>query len=223
MLAIHSRRFKFGLLLVSTYKTMVERTWQCKCGEVKFKLKGEPRIAFNCHCHSCVACIRHVDAKGLPNTSALSDSGGAAKALWYLDNVDVTASYLEGKLNFIKVGDSGAVVRSYTKCCGTIVNTAGGATFGPGFRPFNRNCITNSDGSAFSLPDVVNVQAANAFNPEQVPPPKANGYDCQIITAFAGGIFLMKTGISTGAASLLGAEAFFKDPNSVTEVVPITW
>jgi len=203
---------------------VVTRTWQCKCGEISFKLKGEPLFVFNCHCHSCVSTVRHVDAKGLPNTSALSDSGGAATALYYLDNVEVTASYLDGKLGFSKVGEKGENIRSYTKCCGTPLNLAGGSKFPTGFRPFNRNCITNADGSAYSPPpDVLNINVKHSFNPGQVPQPKANTVPCKIIKGFVGGILCWKTGIRTGAATLYGAEAFFKDPKSVTEVVPITW
>lgn len=180
-------------------------------------------MSFNCHCRSCVACARHVDAKGLDNTSALDETGGVAKSLYYLDSVDVSKVELDGKLEFCKVGESGDIIRSYTKCCGTMVNTAGGGNFPTGFRPFNRNCIKNIDGTDYSPQEVLNVMSKHAFKPEDVPEPKAAIATPGVLAAFIGGVLCMRTGISTGAERLMGAEAFFKAPSSVTEVVPITW
>lgn len=177
----------------------------------------------NCHCHSCVASARHVDAKGSDNTSALNETGGVGKSFYYLDQVEVPKGDLDGKLEFCKVGESGKIIRSYTKCCGTLLNTAGGAEFPAGFRPFNRSCIKNSDGTRYSPRDVLNVHAKSAFEPKDVPEPKAATAAPKIYAGFIGGALCMKTGIATGVGQLMGDEAFFKAPSSVTEVVPITW
>jgi hypothetical protein len=97
---------------------VVERKWVCKCGQFKVKLIGEPYIVFNCHCHSCSACARYAD-ESLGGTSAISDAStnsGAAKAFYYLKNVECEDENPEEKLGFIKVGQAGKIARSYTKC-----------------------------------------------------------------------------------------------------------
>jgi hypothetical protein len=205
---------------------VVERKWVCKCGEFQIKLQGEPYIVFNCHCHSCTASARYVDVKG-GGTSAIADpstNSGAAKAFYWLSDVDVVDDV---KLSFIKVGEKGRIVRSYTKCCNTMLNTASGKKFPAGFRPFNRNCIQNADGTQYNPPNVLNGMAKNAFDPATVPAPKVAGLPlcgtkaslCKFVT----GICYMKCGCCPSGIGKNTGEAFWKDPREVTEMVPITW
>ena len=155
---------------------MVERMWKCRCGKFQMKLTGEPIFVANCHCRSCVACMRHIDAKGGGrNTSAeaANSNGGVAKAFYYTKDVEFSDDNPAEQIQFLKLGETGKNVRSYTRCCGTQLNTAGGRSFPAGFRPFNRNCITNADGSRYN-PDpagVLNLFKAKAFEPEKVPKP----------------------------------------------------
>lgn len=211
-------------------KLSEQKTWRCKCGAVELKLNGEPAVVFNCHCHSCVSCVRYIDEKaGGTNTSALSQegpAGGAAKAMYYLENVEIPDGLVD-KLNFIKVGEKGTAVRSYLKCCGTQLNTGSGRTFPAGFRPFNRNCIFNADGTRFQPKGPVQaVNAKSAFEPDLVPPPKHASAPCWLICFFVKGILKNKCCsccCGSGAGNLRTEEAFWYDEKKVTEVVPITW
>jgi hypothetical protein len=58
-------------------------TWTCACGAFAAKMHGPPVFNFNCHCHSCVAPARHIDAKYTASTSALDPNGGVAKTFWF--------------------------------------------------------------------------------------------------------------------------------------------
>mmetsp|Transcript_394 Transcript_394/g.819 ORF Transcript_394/g.819 Transcript_394/m.819 type:complete len:204 (+) Transcript_394:57-668(+) len=201
------------------------RTWQCKCGQVQFKLRGEPVIVMNCHCHSCVSVARHCDDKAAgSNISALSEGGGCAKAMFYLENVSLPDDKLAEKLAFCKVGDQGDIIRSYTKCCGTLVNTAGGRSFPTGFRPFNRNCIRNEDGTPYEPKEpVINILAKYAFRPEDVPAPRRSLVPMGILRKFAGGAISYKLGCCPGVGTLGQEKAFHMAGADVSEVVPITW
>jgi hypothetical protein len=55
-------------------------TLKCKCGAFEATFLSDPRIVFNCHCHSCVAACKTIeDKEGFDGTSIKSDeSGGAA-------------------------------------------------------------------------------------------------------------------------------------------------
>ena len=209
---------------------MVERTWKCGCGKFRVKLTGEPLFVVNCHCRSCVACMRHIDAKGGGrNTSAEAEhsNGGVAKAFFYLKNVEFSDDRPAEQLQFLKLSDTGKNVRSYTRCCGTQLNTAGGRTFPAGFRPFNRNCITNPDGSKYNpVPaSVVNIFKARAFEPEKVPEPNGGLAIVPVLAGFVARILGYKL-FGLGIDSMMCEEkerAFMVDGAEVTEAVPITW
>jgi hypothetical protein len=209
---------------------MVERTWKCQCGKFQAKLKGEPLFVVNCHCRSCVSCMRHIDAKGDGrNTSAeaANGNGGVAKAFYDMKDVEFTSDNPAEQLAFVKLGDEGKNVRSYTRCCGTQLQTAGGRSFPAAFRPFNRNCITNADGSKYD-PDpgrVLNVFKAKAFDPGKVPKPNGGLAAAPILAGFAAKILGYRL-FGLGADSALEPEkeqVFRVHGSQVTEIVPITW
>ena len=58
---------------------------------------------------------------GSTGSSALVN-GGVGKSLYLIKDIELP----EGGLAFLKVGD-GKNIRSYTTCCGTLFNSAGGA------------------------------------------------------------------------------------------------
>jgi len=150
-----------------------------------------------------------------------------AKAFFYLKNVEFSDDRPAEQLQFLKLGDTGKNVRSYTRCCGTLLNTAGGRAFPAGFRPFNRNCITNPDGSKYN-PDpasIVNIMKASAFEPEKVPEPNTVLASVPVLAGFVARILGYKL-FGLGIDSTMGEEkerAFMVDGAEVTEAVPITW
>ena len=209
---------------------MIERTWKCSCGKFQAKLRGEPILVLNCHCRSCVSCMRHIDDKGDGrNTSAEAPNGngGVAKAFFYLKDVEFNDRDPAEQLEFVKLGEAGRNVRSYTRCCGTQLNTAGGRSFPAPFRPFNRNCIANPDGSAYS-PDpanIMNILKAKAFEPEKVPQPNGGLASVPILGGFVARILGYKF-FGFGADSTMGEEkerVYMVHGSEVSEVVPITW
>eukprot|EP00591_Stephanopyxis_turris_P000459 CAMPEP_0195523576 /NCGR_PEP_ID=MMETSP0794_2-20130614/22832_1 /TAXON_ID=515487 /ORGANISM="Stephanopyxis turris, Strain CCMP 815" /LENGTH=163 /DNA_ID=CAMNT_0040653599 /DNA_START=66 /DNA_END=554 /DNA_ORIENTATION=+ len=153
----------------------VERTWACKCGEIKVKLTGEPILSFRCHCHSCVGAAQFIEEKtnksGIP---IIHENGGgvcacpyAASQLEFLS--ELSSSDGTSKLKFVRVGDKGKALRSYTTCCGTQMTNF----ILPGLIVFNQNGIKNADGSSFeSAKPVLNIEAYHAFDPSTVPEPK---------------------------------------------------
>ena len=63
-----------------------------------------------------------------------------------------------GGLSFLKVGPSGDNIRSYTSCCGTLFNSAGGGNWAGGnfpARPLTRNNVKTADGGAYTPADAV--------------------------------------------------------------------
>ena len=207
---------------------MVERTWKCECGKFQAKLKGEPLFVVNCHCRSCVSCMRYIDAKGEGrNTSAEApnDNGGVAKAFYDMKDVEFVGDDPAGQLAFVKLGDDGKNVRSYTRCCGTQLQTAGGRSFPAAFRPFNRNCITNADGSKYDPDGVLNIFKAKSFDPEKVPQPNGHLAAVPFLASFVTKILGYKF-FGVGNDSDLEPEkdqVFRVHGSQVSETVPITW
>ena len=138
-------------------------------------------MEMNCHCKDCVSVMRFIDEKHPGGTSACVD-GGVGKALFYLTDIEFCD---EGdpsdKFGYVKLGQDGKNVRNYTKCCGTMMNSAGGAGFPANFRPFTRNCIVKADDGtpydetkkgAADAEKPLNTMASKSFDPAAVPEPK---------------------------------------------------
>jgi hypothetical protein len=174
--------------------------------------------------------MRHIDAKGDGrNTSAEAPNGngGVAKAFYNMKDVEFSGENPAGQLEFLKLGDAGKNVRSYTRCCGTQLQTAGGRSFPAAFRPFNRNCITNADGSKYNPdPDrVPNLFKAKAFDPGKVPKPNGGLAVVPFLAGFVGNILGYRFfGLGADPAMEPEKEQVFRVHGSqVTETVPITW
>uniref|UniRef100_A0A7R9Z569 CENP-V/GFA domain-containing protein n=1 Tax=Pseudictyota dubia TaxID=2749911 RepID=A0A7R9Z569_9STRA len=204
-------------------------TWRCGCGDLTFKIRGEPALNMNCHCHSCVAYARFVDAQSEKiggdgkGTSILSEGDGVAMACFWPDQVKITRDLASGRLNFVKVGHDGKPRRSYAKCCGTAMMGAE-----PRMWALNRNCIFEEDADS-SGDDVLrryepedkvcNVMKKHAFDPEKVPEPSADtvGFG-DMVTFF--GVLMNPLGKKIEKDVL---ETFRPSAESTVEVVPITW
>jgi len=146
--------------------------WSCACGDVKFKMIGEPMDAYNCCCQSCNACADAIMAKGGGGTSwNATGSPGVAIQLWESINViPEDPENLESKVEYMKVTETGTMIRWYTTCCNTPIGNLGG----PGNCGLNFNCVTNPDGSKFQVPPLKHIMAKYAKDPAAVPEPKVD-------------------------------------------------
>jgi hypothetical protein len=186
------------------------------CGAFKAQLKTPPVFHMNCHCHSCVAPARYLDAK-YPETSksGLMVNGGVGKAMFHLEDIELP----EGGLTYLKVGDNGEKIRSYTTCCGTLFNTAGGKGFPRAARPLTRNNIQNSDGSPYiSLETPTDVNTKNAYDDYALPEHHFEGRSPAVVAGFSA---LAPLPDEAGCAKY--DQSWFKVGAEVNEVVPITW
>jgi hypothetical protein len=205
------------------------KIWKCACEQIRFKLEGAPICTVNCHCHSCVASERYVRAKGGNGTSSFVDPGtndGIAVAGYYLSKVIPLTDMSASSLGFVQGGAAGKVVRTYTKCCNTMCVSGGGSAYPVAFRPFNRNCIYNTDGTLYDAgKKVVNIQAKHSFHPRNVPAPRHSTLPFKEKVKVVGGMCAKSrfcccpSGFGDNADEL----AFVKNPRDVTEIVPITW
>lgn len=196
---------------------MSDRTWTCSCGKVKVLLKGEPLVALNCHCKSCVSNAKYVDKKG-GGRSALKD-GGVNVAVFSTGQVEfVTGLSNDGTSNIqlTKIGDDGKVYRSYTKCCNTFMSNA----TTPKILGIPRTGIKNADCTTYdsSLKDpVLNIDAGNAFDPSSVPEPKLDGVPWWVLAKVLG------TKLNPLGKSLDQKELFSDEAHKAAEIVPKTW
>jgi hypothetical protein len=125
----------------------------------------------------------------------------------------------EGGLAYLKVGDDGENIRSYTTCCGTLFNTTGGKSFPFAARPLTRNNIQNSDGSPYVSPETpTDVLTKDAYNDYTLPEPNFEGDSPAAIAGFAA-----LTPLPDDAALAKYDQSWFKVGSEVNEVVPITW
>jgi hypothetical protein len=121
---------------------------------------------------------------------------------------------LEGKLSFVKVGESGRVARCYTTCCQSQVTNM----VAPTFVGLTTNFIKNEDGSPYVPPEPVwNVNAKLAFDPSVVKDPKHNSAPFWMLMAF---VPLL---LNPFAPSLVKKYPALFPPSSQAETVPITW
>ena len=175
-------------------------------------LKGPCQFDFNCHCHSCVSVMRHLDKK-FPNAASAAVEHGVGKSFWLLK--DITLPPGDDLLAFINVGSDGKKIRSYTTCCGTLFNTAGGAVFRIPARPLSRNNVRSFNGAAYTpKTPPTNVLTKHSFGDYTLP---ENSYEERgpvLATAFG----------KMGEATETSADArWFKTSEDVAESVDITW
>jgi hypothetical protein len=150
-------------------------TWRCKCGKFEFQVTNAPFDALNCHCRYCVTAGKHIAEKyGSNGTSIIGEHGGACAAFYKFSDIDFDAVE-EDQVGHVKIGDTGTSVRTFTKCCGTQITMAGGKDFPLGyFRPLNRNCLFEEDGTKYKhTTEPVNAWfGGKAFDNSAVPEPK---------------------------------------------------
>jgi hypothetical protein len=118
---------------------------------------------------------------------------------------------IAGKLSFVKVGDKGKVIRSYTNCCGTQCSNC----IFPRMCVMIRTGIYEADGTTPFAPEVFNGNAKYAFDPSIVPEPKMDTVPYSFMFSF------VKAIVNPFAAKFQQTE-LFPDVSTV-EAVPITW
>eukprot|EP01046_Picozoa_sp_COSAG06_P002239 COSAG06_NODE_78_length_25492_cov_189.998307_18_plen_351_part_00 len=136
-----------------------------------------------------------------------------------MKDIELPAS---GGLSFLKVGPSGDNIRSYTSCCGTLFNSAGGGNWAGGdfpARPLTRNNIKTADGGAYTPADVVTDVVVGGegsnFTDYTLPEPHFFGGSPELGAGFG------KCGAADKPEN--ADAAWLKTSADVTEVVPITW
>ncbi|KAL7455001.1 hypothetical protein ACHAWC_007247 [Mediolabrus comicus] len=194
-------------------------TMKCKCGAFEAKFDTAPRIIFNCQCHSCVSVCKSIESKeGFDGISCKSDedTGGIAMAIYKSNNCTVVKSDKDS-IDFMKVGEKGKMWRPYCTKCGTMLFNV----YLPNWCAVNRNCLTNSDGSAYVPPGgkdkVININCKSAFDPDKIGEPKHNAIPFGILFKFLPSILGL-----IGDGSNTEANLIPEDLDKV-EVSPITW
>mmetsp|Transcript_96782 Transcript_96782/g.166868 ORF Transcript_96782/g.166868 Transcript_96782/m.166868 type:complete len:199 (-) Transcript_96782:544-1140(-) len=195
---------------------MGARVWKCGCGKFTATLSGEPFLEFNCHCRFCVAPARYLNEKYPNGTSALVNKG-VGKSLFYLKDVTLAAS--NPPLKYLRVGPEGTNIRSFTSCCGTLFNSAGGAGFPlKGGRPITRNCIYQADGSPYGCGPKPDGETALAFDTDVREKGDTPGLDFSPFMVAA-----QATAGDNPADYDHSCGTWYKTPDAETTVVPITW
>ncbi|KAL7483459.1 hypothetical protein ACHAWX_000181 [Stephanocyclus meneghinianus] len=162
---------------------MPSYTLKCKCGAFKATFDAAPHINFNCHCRSCVAACKAIEAKeGFDGISIRCDnSGGVAVAIFKSNNVFIKEADAS-KIGFMKVGERGKWARSYCTECKTVLFNG----FFPNRCGANRNALTETEGGEPFTPDdaVINILGNYAFDSERVPVPKHGAVPFGIMLKF---------------------------------------
>ena len=199
-------------------------TFKCKCGKVEASILNDFAAEFNCHCHSCVASARFVEAKPTFNGySGLIDSdGGFAYAIVKGKDIDFTSDIMSEEamknIDFVKVGETGKVARAYCKGCGTLL---GGFQKNVAF--LNRNCMFDQSGSPYKpTKSVMNIMKKHAFEPDKVPDPSAAIMPFRAMLTFVPLMIGFGGGNVADKDSALLRHAGKKELSGL-EVVPITW
>jgi hypothetical protein len=121
---------------------------------------------------------------------------------------------MDGKLAFVKVGESGRAYRCYTKCCKSQVTNVVTARF----VGFTANFITNYDGTPYAPPGpLLNVNVKFAFDPSLVKDPKHSYAPLGMIMTF------LKAMINPFEPSMAAKHPPLFPAASHVETVPITW
>lgn len=166
------------------YETMPEQPapeWKCHCGDFVVQFSGVPKFCFDCHCQSCAACCAYAERQaGGGGTSALNSEGGVKKAMFYCADCTLPED-AESKLYFMKVGEDGSNIRSATRCCNTIVNTA---SLGIDLVPFNRSALYGFDGKEFEPMEqpLYKGMCMYAANPSAISEPKSDGFPPDLLS-----------------------------------------
>tara|TARA_Y100000389_G_C17470670_1_gene530369 strand:+ start:10265 stop:10870 length:606 start_codon:yes stop_codon:yes gene_type:complete len=147
--------------------------WKCKCNRVIIKFSDYPFMANNCHCNYCFPVAKYLDEEYGTGISAISKKTGVAKAMLTLDKI----ISFEGKelLKPVKVNQDGKNIRAYTDCCKTLCICDGGVNLDFCFRPFNRNCLYDSEtNKPYVNPYLLtwNTQGGDNPNYDNIPEPK---------------------------------------------------
>ncbi|MGN6148431.1 MAG: GFA family protein [Rhizomicrobium sp.] len=93
---------------------MIERIATCTCGKVRMKVSGDPIVSAICHCDSCQAGARLIEA--LPHAAQVRDEYGGCPYLTYRDD---RFEIVQGSdlLNGIKLSDIAPTTRYVASCC----------------------------------------------------------------------------------------------------------
>ena len=196
-----------------------EHILKCKCGSFEARFNCPPRITFDCHCHSCVAVIKAIEAKdGFDGISAKSDaeSGGAAVAIYKSNSV--TVEKIDGsKIGFMKVGPDGKTARPYCTECGTVLFNV----WAPNWCAANRNALTKGEAPYEPKKKPVGVNCKHAFDKSKIPDPKVDTIPAATLLKFipllAGSVNPMCDGSNAKEKGL------FPEDMSTVEFVNITW
>lgn len=211
--------------------------WKCKCEKFQVKLLGDPLDNINCFCHSCVSPVRYLTEHYPGGTSAATPEGAAAFCLFKLrdqvwpEPTGEKGTPEEHNLGFLKVGDQGKFLRTYTKCCNTQLNMGTGLNFTAIFRPLNRNGVykVQEDGSLTKYVPETPVSfcglrwAYDDVDASKVPEPKYNFYPPGFAMRLMGRFVQYLVGMEK-EPRLDGVLAIWAKPEDVpAEAVPITW
>lgn len=208
--------------------------WKCQCEKFQIKLVGEPLQSLNCFCHSCVAPVRYMAEHHPGGTSAASPEGGAAFCLFELRDTFLPPPPGEnGEYNvgYIRVGETGKSLRTYTKCCNSQLHMGTGANFPANFRPLNRNGVykVGEDGSLTKyMPPAMNGGLKWKFddvNPEDIPEPKHQFWPVGFILWQLSKITKYMVGMEKNP-DMLGIKMIYAAPDDVSDIIetaPITW
>ena len=193
---------------------------KCKCGAFEATLTGQPKIVFNCQCHSCVAAIANIEAKdGFNGTSMKcddSENSGVAVGIYKSNNI--TISKVDGtKINFVKVGKDGELARPYCTDCGTVLFNV----FAPTWAAANRNALTTGEDGTTPYEfkgKIMNVNCKHAFDKDKCPAPTHSSVPFG--TLFK--LIPLIAGIGCDGSNAKDTALVPEDMSKV-EVVPITW
>ena len=194
--------------------------WSCGCGGVILAMQGEPYFTLDCHCSACVPVAKYLDAKSNgKGASPIVNETGVAKAFFMLDKV----KFVQGKdkVAGVKLGETGANVRAYTTCCSTQLICDSPVPFP--FRPFNRCCLKNEDGSPY-VPAEPAWGCKGGDNPwwDAVPEPKHPTDPDWLVDEIKA---LEVDGHGLGSVGDFDGDTtpgFFAKPEDITEFVPKT-
>ena len=201
------------------------KTWKCKCGKLQIKLHGDPVCSWNCHCHSCTAASRYITDKyhGTTQLSDATNRTGSAMSLWHMKDIDFFQGSPHNNLGYVKIGEHGKFLRSYTKCCGTQAFVAGN-NLPFSYRHFNRNCLYNEDGTRFEpeVHNIPNIMVSYAFDPTVIDEPKYNYVPLANLWMIVSSTIKTKLGMES-IGKIADEPSMLVKAQEYDEVVPITW